>query len=69
MENDQKQYIMNKDWEFVFKFAVDIPDINDFGDMVNIDYFETKEEAIAFCKEKFGADDEGKICLLSQIHK
>lgn len=47
------------------KFAVDIPQA-DRQDWLNVASFPTKEEAIQFAKEKFGADDEGKIQLITE---
>lgn len=41
--------------------AVDDPE----GPFINVGTFDTKEAAIAFAKDKFGADDEGKVCLVS----
>ena len=48
------------------KFAVDIP--NQYGEeWVNIEYFETKKEAIKFAQKTFGADKSGKVCLVSSL--
>ena len=48
---------------------VDIPD-KDFlrtqdSPFFNVDTFSTREEAIAFAQEHFGADDEGRVKLVS----
>ena len=51
-----------------FKFAVDLPNAEDIdGEWVDVEYFDTYEEAVAFCKEHFGADDNGCICLVSKL--
>lgn len=46
-------------------FYVDIPQI-DKEEWINVAVFETKEEAIAFVQETFGADENGCINLISQ---
>lgn len=51
-------------------FYVDVPpstpDGEDgYGTWINIDSFKTRQEAIDFAKEHFGADDEGKVSLIS----
>lgn len=50
-------------------FIVDIPDWTDWDTWVQVQTFSTKKEAIAFCKENFGADDNGKIALISEIEE
>lgn len=51
-------------------FWVDIPDSNNWQvddvPFINIRTFDTKEEAVAFCKEYFNADDEGKLSLITE---
>lgn len=50
------------------KYAVDIPDpFNMEGIWINVGHFEDKEKALQFVKENFGADDEGRINLISEI--
>ena len=34
---------------------------------INIEFFKTKQEAIDFVKEHFGADENGMVCLVSAI--
>lgn len=50
-------------------FWVDIPNPHDFNRedsaYVNVAAFDTREEAIKFCAEAFGAED-GKIDLISE---
>jgi hypothetical protein len=50
-------------------FWVDIPDPNDFGRedsaYVNVASFDTRQEAVDYCAEMFGAVD-GKIDLISE---
>ncbi len=53
-----------KEEEFKLRFYVDIPNA-DSEEWINIDTFDTREEAIAFAKEKFGADDNGNVSLIS----
>lgn len=49
-----------------FRYALDIP--NPFKDeWICIEYFETKKEAINFAREKFGADKNGKVNLISKL--
>lgn len=48
------------------KYAVDIPN-TDSEDWICIDYFKTKKEAIKFAQERFGADKNGKVSLISNL--
>lgn len=48
------------------KFAVDIPQL-DKDEWLAVNYFETREEAIKFAQETFGADENGNICLISNL--
>lgn len=65
------------EWE-IPTWYVDIPDVNNLAEInsddpeelydqpwINVETFSSKEEAIQFVKKAFGADDEGKICLIS----
>ena len=45
-------------------FWVDIPILDD-EEWVNVAEFATRQEAIDYAKERFGADDEGKVILIS----
>jgi hypothetical protein len=57
---------MNKHNNFIF--SVDIPNSNDIAEsFVNICNFQTKEEALKFVKDIFGANEEGKISLISEV--
>ena len=47
-------------------FAVDIPQI-DKEEWLSVEYFETKEEAIRFAQERFGADKKGSVSLISSF--
>lgn len=54
------------------RVAVDVPDADSFAldrenYWKNIAYFETREEAIRFCQERFGADEEGRISLITNL--
>lgn len=50
-------------------YYVDIPDPDNWDgpdpSWVNIAVFDSQDEALAFCKEAFGADDDGQINLIS----
>jgi hypothetical protein len=51
-------------------FWVDIPDSSRWQEdempFINIRVFDTKEGAVTFCKEYFGADEDGKISLITE---
>lgn len=48
--------------------AVDLPNPNNLGDeWVNLDYFETKKQAIAWARRNLGADSKGRICVVSSL--
>jgi len=51
------------------RYAVDIPgwDFNSGcpDTWINIDYFDSFDEALSFVRENFGADTQGNVCLLS----
>ncbi len=54
------------------RYAVDVPPSypdkqGSFEEWINVDYFKTKEEAIKFAQEHFGADENGMICLISNF--
>ncbi len=49
------------------RYAIDVPDTYELEVWSNVAYFDTKEEAILFVKEKFGGDDEGRISLISEV--
>ena len=46
-------------------FYIDVPPVNGQPEWHNVESFKTREEAIEFAKEKFGADENGMVCLLS----
>ncbi len=49
-------------------WAIDVPDPNRIGEKFNIDYFSTKEEAIAWIRKNIGpCDNDGCISLISEI--
>lgn len=49
-------------------FAIDIPDWFDpWSPWRNFDYYETREEALRAAKEVFGADEEGRICIVGDV--
>ena len=51
-----------------FTFAVDLPNPYDLeGAWINVDYFDTREEAIAYAKKIFGADAQGRIGVVSEL--
>lgn len=50
------------------KFEVDIPNSSDIeGSWENVGTFDTLEEAVAFCQENFGADEQGNINLITEM--
>lgn len=71
---DKKEKMINKyldddENDYVQRYYVDIPNINEYNDsttFINVATFYTKQEAINFAKMYYGADDEGKICLISE---
>lgn len=60
-----------EDYTDNFKYAVDVPPgvLEKFGDTpwINVDYFNSYEEALEFVQDKYGADENGKVCLISKI--
>ena len=51
-------------------YAIDVPNGYDpEAAWINYDYFDTREEAIKFARHHFGADENGCICLLSEIEE
>jgi len=50
------------------EYIVDIPNSNDIDDTwIEVGTFSSREEAIKFVKEQFGADNEGRINLISEV--
>jgi len=51
------------------KWYVDIPSVdcidNDDGAFIAIATFNTREEAIEYAKKHFGADDEGRVQIVT----
>lgn len=51
-------------------YYVDIPDVNCWrsseGYWANVGTFDTREEALVFAQNCFGADEEGKIQLITE---
>lgn len=51
--------------------SVDIPKVNCDGtpseEWYCVDYFESKEAAIKYAQEHFGADENGMVCLVSKF--
>lgn len=52
-------------------FFVDIPSILNVNgideSLINVESFATREEAIEFAQQHFGADENGMICLISEV--
>lgn len=49
-------------------FVIDIPDpFNLESSWINIGNFDDKDKALEFVKKTFGADDEGRISLISEV--
>lgn len=52
------------------QYAIDLPNPFDpEGVWMPHDYFESREEAIAAAKALFGADDEGRINIISEFDR
>lgn len=49
------------------RYFVDIPSNSPDGICKFIESFDTREEAIAYAKENFGADDQGNVCLVIEV--
>ena len=47
-------------------YRVDIPHMYRKDEFYNVATLDTREEAIQFCKDNYGADDKGCICLVSE---
>ena len=45
-------------------YSVDLPDHNG---LINYGDFDTREEAIKYAQEHFGADENGCVCLVSTL--
>lgn len=53
-----------------FKYAVDLPNpekLDIDAEWKCVGYFETKKEAVDYCKNTFGADDKGRINLITSL--
>jgi hypothetical protein len=48
-------------------YEVDIPSVNHEDSWINVTSFSTKHEAVRFIEEYYGGDEEGRICLISEI--
>lgn len=50
-------------------FAVDIPHVDRIksGEWTCLETFKTREEAIKWAQEYLGADEEGRICVISSF--
>jgi hypothetical protein len=52
-------------------WAVDLPDPHKYGGeddaWINLDYFDSEAQAIAFVREHLGADEQGKLNLISFV--
>jgi hypothetical protein len=50
------------------RYAIDLPNPFDLdGPLLNIDYFETKKEALKYAKDLFNADSKGRINIISKL--
>lgn len=49
-------------------FLIDVPSPLADGTWHEIGQFDTKEEALEFVQNAFGADEEGRICLISEFN-
>ena len=51
-----------------FKYAVDVPNSNDFNDSwINVDYFETRKEAIKYVVEQMGIPKKHASLFVSKM--
>jgi hypothetical protein len=49
-------------------FAIDLPNVNNLdGPWEEVASFLTRDEAIAWAKENLGADDDGRISVISEL--
>ena len=65
--NIEPERLEIEEGEVFHKFFVDVPDSDPDADtFVNVTSFKTKEEALKFVQEKYGADENGMISLISQ---
>lgn len=66
-KNNEDMELFDDDLEH--RFAVDIPHVDriDSGEWTNLETFATREEAIKWAMEKLGADDMGRISVISQF--
>lgn len=61
----------SEDWEEeINHFYVDVPPSHpnsegEYETWINVNSFSSREEAIQFAKEHFGADNEGKVSLVT----
>jgi hypothetical protein len=50
------------------QYAIDVPNGHDpESNMITYDYYDTKEEAIKYAKHLFGADDEGRVLIVTEF--
>ena len=50
------------------KFSIDVPNGYDpESNMITYDVYDTKEEAIKYAKHLFGADDEGRVLIVTEF--
>ncbi|MGG6263129.1 hypothetical protein ACQ4M3_07605 [Leptolyngbya sp. AN03gr2] len=47
-------------------YHVDLPSPDPEQSWIEIDTFATERDAIKFVQEKYGADDKGRVCLVSE---
>jgi len=51
------------------RFIVDVPSYDIDSPWIEIETFETRKEAVDFCKKHYGADDNGNINLISEMEE
>lgn len=51
------------------KFTVDVPPRNpsSWREWHNVNTFLSREAALAYVKKWFGADDQGRVCLIKEV--
>lgn len=50
------------------QFAVECPKPYNADHYINVGWFDTRQEAVNYAMEVFGADEDGNICLVSGPH-
>lgn len=58
----------DEDYKVMPQYAVDLPNPYETDSpWIAVDYFDTNEEALKFVQDTYGADEKGRICLVSKL--